>query len=138
MDRESGRLTVYYEEPFWVGVFERIRNERLSAAKVTFGAEPKDYEVWEYVLRHYYELQFSPAVPAVERKTVRNPKRVQRTVKKQLQNTGIGTRSQQALKLQQEQSRQERKAKSREKRKAKTEQLFEQKRQKRLAKHKGH
>ena len=24
MDKASGKLTVYFEEPFWVGVFERI------------------------------------------------------------------------------------------------------------------
>ena len=35
--------------------------------------------------------------------------------KKQMQETGIGTKSQQALKLQQEQNRQERKMRSREK-----------------------
>ena len=42
MDRVSGKLTVYFEEPFWVGVFERIESGKLSVAKVTFGAEPKD------------------------------------------------------------------------------------------------
>ena len=41
MDKVIGRLTVFFEDPFWVGVFERIENGRLSAAKVTFGAEPK-------------------------------------------------------------------------------------------------
>ena len=45
------RLTVYFEDPFWVGVFERIENGKLSAAKVTFGAEPKDYEVQEFINR---------------------------------------------------------------------------------------
>ena len=45
MGRVTGRLTVYFEEPLWVGVFERIQDGRVSAAKVTFGAEPKDYEV---------------------------------------------------------------------------------------------
>ena len=54
-------LTVFFEEPFWVGVFERIEDGKLSACKVTFGAEPKDYEVWDYILHHYYELVFSPA-----------------------------------------------------------------------------
>ena len=58
----QGRLTVYFEDPFWVGVFERIENGKLSAAKVTFGAEPKDYEVQEFVSRHYYHLQYSPAI----------------------------------------------------------------------------
>ena len=43
-------LTVFFEEPFWVGVFERIEDGKLSVCKVTFGAEPKDYEVWDYIL----------------------------------------------------------------------------------------
>ena len=43
------KLTVYFEEPFWVGIFERIDDGKLSAAKVTFGAEPKDYEVQDFV-----------------------------------------------------------------------------------------
>ncbi len=46
MDKVSGKLTVFFEEPFWVGVFERIENGRLFAAKVTFGAEPKELECW--------------------------------------------------------------------------------------------
>ena len=62
MDKVSGKLTVYFEEPFWVGVFEKIEDGKLSVAKVTFGAEPKEYEVYEFVLKYYYRLQFSPAV----------------------------------------------------------------------------
>ena len=45
MDKVSGKLTVFFEDPFWIGIFERIEDGRLSVAKVTFGAEPKDYEV---------------------------------------------------------------------------------------------
>jgi len=41
---------VFFEDPFWVGVFERIEDGKLSVCKVTFGAEPKDYEVWDYIL----------------------------------------------------------------------------------------
>jgi len=55
----------------------------------------------------------------------RNPKRVQREVRKQIQNTGIGTKSQQALKLQQEQLKTERKIVSREQREAEKERRFE-------------
>ena len=62
IEKCQGRLTVYFEDPFWVGVFERIENGKLSAAKVTFGAEPKDYEVQEFINKHYYHLQFSPAI----------------------------------------------------------------------------
>lgn len=44
------KLTVYFAEPFWVGVFGRICDGKLSVAKVTFGAEPKDYDIQEFDL----------------------------------------------------------------------------------------
>lgn len=81
-----------------------------------FGVELKDYEIYGFVLKNYYQLRFSPAVATDVEETDRNPKRVQREVRKQVQNTGIGTRSQQALKLQREQLKTERKTMSREQR----------------------
>ena len=138
MGKVSGKLTVYFDEPFWVGVFERIEDGNLSAAKVTFGTEPKDYEVYEFILKHYDRLQFSPAVATVVKEVKRNPKRMQRDVKKQLQDTGIGTKSQQALKLQHEQNKQSRKVKSREQKLSEAERLFELKQQKKKDRHRGH
>ena len=137
MSMVSGKLTVYFDEPFWVGVFERIEDGKLSVVKVTFGTEPKDYEVYEFILKHYYRLQFSSAVAAVVKERKKNPKRVQREVKKQLRNAGIGTKSQQALKLQQEQNKRERKVKSRKEKLAETERMFELKQQKKKEKHRG-
>ncbi len=137
MGKVSGKLTVYFDEPFWVGVFEKIEDDKLSVAKVTFGAEPKDYEVYEFILKHYYSLQFSPAITTVVKETTRNPKRMQRDVKKQLRSTGIGTKSQQALKLQQEQNKQERQVKSREQKLAEAKRIFELKQQKKKEKHRG-
>ena len=93
MDKVKGKLTVFFEDPFWVGIFERIEDGKLSAAKVTFGAEPKDYEVQEYIQKYYFRLQFSPAVATVVKEAKRNPKRMQRDVKRQMQETGIGTKS---------------------------------------------
>ena len=90
-------LTVFFEDPFWVGVFERIEHGKLSVCKVTFGAEPKDYDVWDYVLHHYYELVFSPAIETETRQTADNPKRRLRNARKHLENTGIGTKSQRRL-----------------------------------------
>ena len=46
MDSDLTRLTVFFEAPFWVGVFERFEGGTLSVCKVTFGAEPKDYDVF--------------------------------------------------------------------------------------------
>ena len=137
MDKVSGKLTVYFEEPFWVGVFERIEDGKLFVAKVTFGAEPKDYEVQDYIQKYYFSLKFSPAVETVVKDIKRNPKRMQREAKKMLKN-GIGTKSQQALKLQQEQNKQERKERSRRKKEAQEQRMFELKQQKKREKHKGH
>lgn len=137
MDKVSGKLTVYFEEPFWVGIFERIEDGKLSVAKVTFGAEPKDYEVQEYVQKYYFSLKFSPAVDTVVKDIKRNPKRIQRETKKQMQEIGIGTQSQQALKLQQEQNKQERKVRSQEKKEAEKLRMVELKQQKKREKHKG-
>ena len=137
MDKVSGKLTVFFEEPFWVGVFERVLEGKLSVCKVTFGAEPKDYEIYDFVLKKYYQLRFSPDVATDVKETGRNPKRIQREVWKQIQNTGIGTKSQQALKLQQEQLKTERKIVSRKQRETEKQRQFELKQQKRKEKHRG-
>ena len=131
-------LSVFFEDPFWIGVFERVEGKKLSVCKVTFGAEPKDSEVYEFVLSNYYKLLFSPSVEATVRKTAENPKRKKREAEKQLKNVGIGTKSQQALKLQREAMKVERREISKEERDAEKERQFELKRQKRKEKHKGH
>ena len=138
MDRASGKLTVFFEEPFWVGVFERVSDGQMSVCKITFGAEPKDYEVLEFILSQYYKLKFSPAVEVEVRKTADNPKRRQHDAHKQVQNSGIGTKSQQALQMQREEMKTERKLISKEQKEAEKQRQFDLKQQKRKEKHKGH
>lgn len=138
MDKTSGKLTVFFEEPFWVGIFERVTDGKLQVCKVTFGAEPKDYEVWDFILKHYYELKFSPAVETEIKQTADNPKRRQRNARKQLQSFGIGTKSQQALQMQREEMKTERRQISKEQQEAEKQRQFELKQQKRREKHRGH
>lgn len=83
-------------------MFERVSDAMLFVYKVLFDVEVKDYEIYVLVLKNYYWLRFSLAVLTDVKEGGRNPKRVQREVRKQIQNTGIGTKSQRALKLQQE------------------------------------
>ncbi len=138
MDTESGKLTVFFEGPFWVGIFERISGGKLSVCKVTFGAEPKDYEVWDFILKHYYELKFSPAIETEVKQTADNPKRRQRKARKQLQSLGVGTKSQQALQMQREEMKTHKKQISKEQREAEKQRQFDLKQQKRKAKQRGH
>jgi hypothetical protein len=138
MDKTSGKLTVFFEDPFWVGVFEHVTDGKLSVCKITFGAEPKDSEIWEFILRHYDELKFSPAVETDVRQTADNPKRRQRNAKKELKSSGIGTKSQQALQMQREAMKTERDHINKEQREAEKQRHFDLKQQKRKEKHKGH
>jgi hypothetical protein len=34
MDRMSGKLTVFFEDPFWVGIFERTTDKNYMATNI--------------------------------------------------------------------------------------------------------
>ena len=131
-------LTVFFEEPFWVGVFERVSAGKLSVCKVTFGAEPKDYEVYDFILKRYDALKFSESVEMNVRRTADNPKRRQRNVKKQLRKAGIGTKSQQALQKQREASKIERRRITKEQRETEERRRRALKERQRKEKRRGH
>ncbi len=133
----AANLTVFFENPFWVGVFERMEDEKLSVCKVTFGAEPKDYEIWKFVLENYHRLKFSPDVDMILKKKSVNPKRLQKEARKQTMQNGVGTKAWRALKLQREENKLERKNISKEQRDVKKQRIFELKQQKRKEKRRG-
>ncbi|MGN1099743.1 MAG: YjdF family protein [Christensenellales bacterium] len=134
----KGSLTVLFEDPFWIGLYERTDGEYYEICKITFGAEPKDYEVYEFLLKNWKNFRFSPPIKteiAEERKI--KPKRMQREISVRLQNKGIGTKAQQAIKLQREQNKLERKSKSRERRETEQERKFALRQEKKKARRKG-
>jgi len=135
----TGSLTVLFEDPFWIGLFEMTDHEGLHVCKVTFGAEPTEKELMEFIDRNWNRLQFSQAVDVAPATEIRkNPKRQLREAKKQMLSQGIGTKSQQALKLQQEQNNMERKQRSKAGREAKKRRQFDLRQAKKKEKHKGH
>ena len=140
MDPAKIKFTVQFEDPFWIGLYERQENGRYEACKIRFGAEPKDYEVYAFLMKNWNRFQFSPAVAAQEKLEKKaNPKRMQRKIRRSLQNAGgIGTKAQQALKLQQEQGKQQRKIRSRIAREEKKNRKFVRQKEKRKEKHRGH
>ena len=103
MEKGYAVLTVLFEDPFWVGIYERREGRAYQVCKITFGAEPKDYEVYALLLEHWRHLPFSPSMEgaAPEERRI-NPKRMRRQIQKSLRTTGIGTKAQQALQLQRE------------------------------------
>ena len=139
MEETASTLTVLFEDPFWVGIYERESDGRYQVCKIIFGAEPQSAQVYQYLLQNWQRLRFSPALESTTAAATRpNPKRVQRDINKQLQQRGIGTKAQQALKLLQEQGRLERRARSRHRREAEEQRQFELRQEKRKEKHRGH
>lgn len=134
----ESKLTIFFDEPFWVGVFEELDGDKLSVCRVVFGAEPTDAEIYAFILRCFNHLQFSSPIKTEIKHKADNPKRRQRNAHRQLEKTGVGTKSQQALQKQYENNKTERKKKSREQKEAEKQRQFELKQQKRKEKHRGH
>ena len=125
MDRNACSFTVLFQPPFWVGIAERWEEAGYSAARVVFGAEPTDAQLYAWLEREWHRLDFSPAAegerPVRERK---NPKRAQREARAATQARGIGTRAQEALSRQREQEGLARQAVRRQTRREEAERKF--------------
>ena len=132
-------LTILFDPPFWIGLYERVEDGRYQICKITFGAEPKDYEVYDFLLKSWRGLVFSPTARAGQMaEQRRNPKRMRREISRRLQqDTGVGTKAQQALKLQHEQGQLERKTRIRAQKEAEQERQYALRQEKKKAKHRG-
>ena len=139
MDTTVSKLTVFFEDPFWVGIYEREFEGRYEVCKITFGAEPRDYEVYGFFEKSWRELRFSPSVEAQEiQERHINPKRMQREINRQLNSPAVGTKAQQALKLSYEQGKLEHKANFQKLREEEKERQFAIRQEKKKEKHRGH
>ena len=50
-------LTILFEAPFWIGLYERTYSGKYEVCKITFGSEPKDYEVRKAKSREQKEAE---------------------------------------------------------------------------------
>jgi hypothetical protein len=135
----EGKFTVYFADPFWVGICERQDEIGHSIARVVFGSEPSEAELYQFILENYHQLKFSRSteIRKVEAKPP-NFKRAQREARRVQQAEGIGTKAQEALKLALAQTKQEKQAQSKVKQKTDTEQRFLQQQQKKRERKRGH
>ena len=137
MKKISGKLTVFFENPFWIGIFENFENDNLSVCKVTFGSEPKEYEIYDFILKKFYNLRFSNEMKSNFREKAKNPKRRQREIKKELQSKKFLKKSEEILKLQYEENKKERKVKTKQEKELEKQKKFLLKQEKKKKKHKG-
>nr|WP_325238196.1 YjdF family protein [uncultured Oscillibacter sp.] len=139
METGYANLTIRFEDPFWVLLYERSGGGTYEICKLPFGAEPGDQEVYAFLLENWRSLRFSPPVAAKgppERKV--SPKRARREARRAVRPAGTGTKAQQALALQREEGKAARIRRSRAEREAEEARKFSLRQEKRREKRKGH
>lgn len=134
------RLTVYFDGQFWIGVTEFEESSKMKACRYIFGKEPKDAEILDFVRHMMIPLldRVSAAAEVGERQERRiNPKRMARLAAKEVQNRGISTQAQEALRLELEGRKKARKSLSRQQREEMKERKRALKIQRAKQKHRG-
>lgn len=135
------KLSVFFDGQFWVGIFEVSEQGKLKAAKIVFGAEPSETEIFQFVNTQMLvflesSLAFVDAPLIVEKKV--NPKRRLREAADYVRNGGVSSHAQLALKFEQERRKEEKKSLKKQKNEESEERKFEIARLKAKEKHKGH
>ncbi len=134
----SSCLTVLFVEPFWIGIYERNYDDKYEVCKITFGAEPKEAEVYSFILQNWPRLHFAVTADSlISSAESKNPKRRQRDIQKQMQVKSIGTKAQQALQQQREQNKIQRQTNKKLNRDLELAYKFTRRQSKKKAKHRG-
>ncbi|NTU85660.1 MAG: YjdF family protein [Chloroflexales bacterium] len=133
-------LTVYFEDPWWVGVIVCDDAGTLRAYRHIFGSEPSSEEVLTFVLRDFIPLTSQPVTgivgePAATRRL--NPKRAAREAAQLSGARGISTKAQEALRVAREAEVQARQTQTRAEREQAEAQRWEQTRARARARHRG-
>lgn len=102
------KLTIYFDGQFYIGLVETVTDNTLKAYRHIFGnGEPKDQEVLEFVNRDLLLLiqkhkQVGVTIDKKLKKKI-NPKKLQRSVSKELKQPFISSKAQEAIKKDYEQ-----------------------------------
>jgi hypothetical protein len=138
---EIAVFTVYFEDPFWVGILESEDEGGFVAAQHVFGAEPSNPELLDFMLYRFADMRRSRRCPPEESSSLpavsRNPKRAQREARRALSRPP-STKAQAALASAMEEGKAERKVISREEREAEAERRFALRSEKRKRRRAGH
>ncbi|HWP95497.1 MAG TPA: YjdF family protein [Syntrophomonadaceae bacterium] len=134
------KLSVFYEEPYWVGLFEKQSQGKYSVCRVVFGPEPRIDQILQLIYERYHELKFS--LPHREKSFpapgTMNPKRRQRAIAHEMAHIGRSTRAQEALQEQREALKLERRQVSSKEKEEAARQKYILKQLKKKDKKKGH
>jgi len=131
--------TIFFENPLWVGVFERRDERGYAVARHVFGSEPNEAELLLFARTNYQQLSFSQPGPDEPLKQIEfGYKRKQRRAREQMAQQGIGTHAQQAMKAELERRKVESKTLTRAEEDALAEEKYQERQQRKKEKLRGH
>lgn len=135
----EAKLSVFFESPFWVAIFERVDERGYSTARHVFGAEPSTAELYLFLMNSYDRLNFTEycAEKAFTRQQV-NPKRMQREINRSQREGGRCKWAYNELKRQYEEQKREAGVSKKELKVEMERQKFILKEQKRKKRRRGH
>jgi hypothetical protein len=133
-------LTVFFDDPWWVGVIEVADGPASRVYRWVFGAEPSGPEVQQFVLGQFGALIAQPGAPLDTALPPRraNPKRAAREVARAVAEQGVSSKAQEALRLQIEAGKQERRRSAHDRRQERAAAHREQAEAKAKEKRRGH
>lgn len=139
-NNNSLSLTIIFDQPFYIGVFERKTGDVYEASKINLGtSEPRDSLIYELLIENWHHVRFNTVNIAnneqIQKKI--SPKRMQRLAKKDLKS-GLSTKAQEAVKLAQTAQKLEKKKHKSLRNQEIKEQRYLLSQKKKSEKHRGH
>jgi hypothetical protein len=132
-------LVVFFEDPFWVGLFEVNDEGQAKYCRVVFGSEPALPDVYALILWEFYKLKFTDSISTdTPLPLPPNPKRLNRQIRKELKSRAGISKSRDAIKKSLEENAAVKKARNSDLEKAKQEKKRILKIEKKKEKHRGH
>jgi hypothetical protein len=139
MDNKASS-NVFFEDPFWVCIFQREINGYVQVSRVVFPKEPTDSQILEFIFDKYSFLSFSKPIAFNSSGTIKKTsvKRKIKEAKREMGRNTIGTKAQIALKIQYEEKKKNQKTIRKIKNEYERNKIFNLKKAKRKEKHRGH
>ena len=55
MNQTSLSITVFFEDPFWIALFEYREDPFSYLKRVVFGSEPSEQLVYDWIIQNWYK-----------------------------------------------------------------------------------
>jgi hypothetical protein len=136
--RVTSVFTIFFEEPFWVGILEENYNGINYMGKHIFGAEPSNSELLQFYIYEFEKInRLKISETNMEIKKVSFKKSLNKS--KKIQNKiGVGTKSQNLFQKTFEETMEINKKEKRVEKIMDEEEKYKKKQEKKLEKRKGH